>query len=245
MEISLEKIELVKDRTGVSYKEAKEALEKTEGNVVDAIILIEDSIDGESNETDSKVTELVGKIKEIVKSGNVSRIIVKKDDAIILNLPVNIGVIGTVVFPDAKYKFFLTASADERARRRTEELLAKGGLDSLTEYYAKKWSGMLLDYLSNGKDALFFNAPLIALFVSPHSVNAAIAATQMNLMAESLELGACFIGFAKRAVEYDPGLKKVLGMKDDERLVCALAIGKPRVKFLRAPGRKKLDVTRL
>jgi len=99
MEISLEKIELVKDRTGVSYKEAKEALEKTEGNVVDAIILIEDSIDGESNETDSKVTELVGKIKEIVKSGNVSRIIVKKDDAIILNLPVNIGVIGTVVFP--------------------------------------------------------------------------------------------------------------------------------------------------
>ena len=27
MEITLEKIELVKDRTGVSYKEAKEALE--------------------------------------------------------------------------------------------------------------------------------------------------------------------------------------------------------------------------
>ena len=30
MEITLEKIELVKDRTGVSYKEAKEALEKNE-----------------------------------------------------------------------------------------------------------------------------------------------------------------------------------------------------------------------
>ena len=28
MEITLEKIELVKDRTGVSYKEAKEALER-------------------------------------------------------------------------------------------------------------------------------------------------------------------------------------------------------------------------
>lgn len=34
--------------------------------------------------------------------------------------------IGTVVFPHADYKFFLTASADERARRRTAELLAKG-----------------------------------------------------------------------------------------------------------------------
>jgi cytidylate kinase len=33
---------------------------------------------------------------------------------------------GTVVFPDAQSKFFLTASATERARRRTLELLAAG-----------------------------------------------------------------------------------------------------------------------
>jgi cytidylate kinase len=33
---------------------------------------------------------------------------------------------GTVVFPDAAAKFFLTASSDERARRRTHELLAAG-----------------------------------------------------------------------------------------------------------------------
>ena len=34
--------------------------------------------------------------------------------------------IGTVVLPDADVKIFLTASAEVRARRRTEELLAKG-----------------------------------------------------------------------------------------------------------------------
>ena len=34
--------------------------------------------------------------------------------------------IGTVVFPDAEVKFFLTASADERARRRVAELAAAG-----------------------------------------------------------------------------------------------------------------------
>jgi cytidylate kinase len=34
--------------------------------------------------------------------------------------------IGTVVFPDAEAKFFLTASADERARRRVAELRAAG-----------------------------------------------------------------------------------------------------------------------
>lgn len=33
---------------------------------------------------------------------------------------------GTVVFPDAGAKFFLTASPEERARRRTQELLAAG-----------------------------------------------------------------------------------------------------------------------
>ena len=34
--------------------------------------------------------------------------------------------IGTVVFPDAEVKVFLTASAEERARRRTEELGLRG-----------------------------------------------------------------------------------------------------------------------
>lgn len=34
--------------------------------------------------------------------------------------------IGTVVFPDAEYKFFITASPEERAKRRYKELLAKG-----------------------------------------------------------------------------------------------------------------------
>ena len=44
MEITLEKIELVKDRTGVTYAEAKAALEEAEGSVVDAIISIEETI---------------------------------------------------------------------------------------------------------------------------------------------------------------------------------------------------------
>ena len=34
--------------------------------------------------------------------------------------------IGTVVFPDADYKFFLTASVDERAKRRTLEMESMG-----------------------------------------------------------------------------------------------------------------------
>ncbi len=100
MEITLEKIELVKDRTGVSYKEAKEALEAAEGSVVDAIIDIEESIDIRSkNKFAEQSSHIVDKVKEAVKKGNVAKIIVKKNEEIILNLPVNIGIVGTVLAP--------------------------------------------------------------------------------------------------------------------------------------------------
>jgi len=44
--------------------------------------------------------------------------------------------IGTVVFPDADAKFFLTASPEERARRRHAELQAKGDPSSFDEVLA-------------------------------------------------------------------------------------------------------------
>ena len=40
--------------------------------------------------------------------------------------------IGTVVLPDAEAKLFLTATADERARRRHQELVARGVDTTLT-----------------------------------------------------------------------------------------------------------------
>jgi len=41
--------------------------------------------------------------------------------------------IGTVVFPDADLKFFLSASAEERGRRRYQELVAKGAQVTLED----------------------------------------------------------------------------------------------------------------
>lgn len=45
--------------------------------------------------------------------------------------------IGTVVFPDAEVKFFLSASAEERGRRRYLELAARGEEATLEETIAK------------------------------------------------------------------------------------------------------------
>ena len=100
MEITLEKIELVKDRTGVSYAEAKEALEKAEGSVVDAIILIEEQIDiTPKTKAGDQASHIVEKIKELIKKGNVSKIKIKKGDEIIMNIPVNVGILGIVFVP--------------------------------------------------------------------------------------------------------------------------------------------------
>ncbi len=44
--------------------------------------------------------------------------------------------IGTVVLPDAKIKIFLTASAEERAKRRYKELVEKGAKDTYEEVLA-------------------------------------------------------------------------------------------------------------
>ncbi len=101
MEITLEKIELVKDRTGVSYKEAKEALEACEGSVVDAIILIEQKVDEDSTATKAEAvtSDLIEKLKALVKKGNVTKISIKKGDNVIANVPVNAGIIGVALAP--------------------------------------------------------------------------------------------------------------------------------------------------
>ncbi len=102
MDISLEKIELVKDRTGVSYKEAKEVLEKCDGNVVDSIIEIEDNMEEMSNCKFVNASNIVvDKVKTTLEKGNVIRIKVKKEDEIILNLPMIAGVVGFVIAPVA------------------------------------------------------------------------------------------------------------------------------------------------
>lgn len=101
MEITLEKIELVKDRTGATYKEAKDALEKADGNVVDAIIAIEENIDDQSSS--KKIGEqgeaLINKMKEVIKRGNIAKIVVKRNDSTLINIPLNAGVLGAVVAP--------------------------------------------------------------------------------------------------------------------------------------------------
>lgn len=100
MDITLDKIDIIRDRTGVSYKEAREALTFANGNVVDALINIEESSGKKWTETMSvKGNEVIDKLKTVVQSGNVNRIVIKKDNSVILDIPVTAGAISAVVMP--------------------------------------------------------------------------------------------------------------------------------------------------
>ena len=101
MEITLEKIELVKDRTGVTYAEAKKALEDADGSVVDAIIAIEETVNSGDKKRafGEKGEALFTSLKSLIKNGNGARIQVKKDGDSILNVPVNAGILGICIAP--------------------------------------------------------------------------------------------------------------------------------------------------
>ena len=102
MDINLEKIELVKDRTGATYAEAKEALEKADGSVVDSIIDLEEKMNKEHDAVDGgslKDSPIFAKMKEIVEMGNVTKILVRKGGKTIVNFPLTAGVIGAALVP--------------------------------------------------------------------------------------------------------------------------------------------------
>lgn len=97
MEIDLEKVDIVRERAKVGYAEAKDALEKTEGNVLDAIIYIEKNQKTVLNNLSEVSNDFVEAIKDIVKKGNVNRIKIKKDGKVILDIPVSAGVVGSAI----------------------------------------------------------------------------------------------------------------------------------------------------
>ena len=97
MDISLEKIDTIRERTGLSYKDAKEVLEKHDGNVVEALIDIEQNQGSWSENISNKGDVIIDKLKETLRKGNVTKITIKKDGEIIVNIPVTAGVIGALL----------------------------------------------------------------------------------------------------------------------------------------------------
>ncbi|WBW95766.1 DUF4342 domain-containing protein [Oceanirhabdus sp. W0125-5] len=94
-EITLEKIDLIRERTGISYAESRDILILCEGDVIESLIYIENRSKKDKKNVISEFTataeEFKDWIKETIRKGNVTRIKIKKDDRILVDLPVNAG----------------------------------------------------------------------------------------------------------------------------------------------------------
>jgi hypothetical protein len=91
-EITLEKIDTIRKRTGLSYGDAKVALENNEGNVVDTLIYLENNKKSFSDNFSSVGNDILNTVKEIIKKGNVNRIKIKKDNQVLVDIPVSAGI---------------------------------------------------------------------------------------------------------------------------------------------------------
>ncbi|AOR22994.1 DUF4342 domain-containing protein [Clostridium taeniosporum] len=103
--ITLEKVDMIIERTGVSYALAKQALEECDGDVLEALIYLEDSMKNEENveynihddKENMNIEELKYFIKDLIHKGNITRIKIKKEDTELVDIPVNAGIAAGVI----------------------------------------------------------------------------------------------------------------------------------------------------
>ena len=121
-----------------------------------------------------------------------------------------------------------------------EELISRQNLPAVWERIARKWE--------EGVDQLLHHAPALIIIhmqkdmATTPEVDAAIASTQMILLAETLGLGTCYIGFLIWAIESSEELKKILGIPPDHKALIAFTVGYPDVQFFRFVARNPAKV---
>lgn len=124
--ITLEKLDILRERSNLSYQEAKELLELCDGDVVAALIELEHRPKESANEAfftgaSEKKQAILDRIKEIVEEGKVTRIRVSHDGKVITELPIAVGALGAVFLP----QLTLLAGILAMFRRCTIELVKK------------------------------------------------------------------------------------------------------------------------
>ncbi|MFY9174899.1 MAG: DUF4342 domain-containing protein [Peptococcia bacterium] len=90
----LAKIDLLRERLAVSYRQAKEALDQAGGDVVQALVYLEGQETKWDKNMEDKARQLGDYIKELIRKGNITKIRLKKQDKIVLEIPATLGAIG-------------------------------------------------------------------------------------------------------------------------------------------------------
>lgn len=113
-------------------------------------------LDGQRLNEEIRSLQVSSRVSDVAKIPQVREFLLKKQREIGKRSDVILDGrdVGTHIFPDAKYKFFLNASAQERGRRRYQELIDKGQsvvLEEIIEDIKKR------DYIDSTREV----APLV------------------------------------------------------------------------------------
>lgn len=97
----LQKIDDIIKRTNADFSTAKQALDDAGGDVLEAIILIEkQNKEKSANQSGSgRGDKILSQLKDIISKGNATKITIKKNNEVIMNLPVTAGLIGVLIAP--------------------------------------------------------------------------------------------------------------------------------------------------
>lgn len=152
-------------------------------------------------------------------------------------------------------RFIILKENVEQVREASVKVLKDAAEDhtidlGTREIYRKSWARMYDDYTAGRRDRMFFDAPAVILIVSDESnhyaeIDGGIAASRMELQANALGLGVCYIGFLNTAMEFDGRIKELAGLKEGEKLAVAFVTGYPDVEYQRPAPRKPANVRKL
>lgn len=98
MKITLEQIDLLRKRANVSYTEAKETLEKFDGDMVEALAYLDSQKKLRGGKECFRNSEFVNQGKSILDKGNSIRFIISRKERNIINIPLTIALIGAFFF---------------------------------------------------------------------------------------------------------------------------------------------------
>ncbi|NLC38699.1 MAG: DUF4342 domain-containing protein [Clostridia bacterium] len=87
----LQKIDLIRERLGVSFLEAREALREADGNVVDALVALETKERQWEEKLSHQGKRLYHQVKELISKGNVTKIKIKKGEEVLTEIPATLG----------------------------------------------------------------------------------------------------------------------------------------------------------
>lgn len=99
--MKIEQIDQLRERAHVSYEEAKEALEKCNEDIVEALIYLEKNqkIKAQTGCTAKSGSDFGNAVKNIIHKGNSTKLVISKGEKEVMRTPVTLAAVITVVAP--------------------------------------------------------------------------------------------------------------------------------------------------